>query len=424
MFATRVNTGRRIAGRCAKIRTVKLHRFICLITLFSTFVASASDEVQASVAEVLQAIRSRSVGRVYALTVQIATPPVATDSRFVVRDKTGSVVIRRDLDWPDESFRSGDNVLLHCEIGSTASTPAAAYFRDMSFVSHGSIPPEEHGNWLVTTGTDESARVFKLPHYLTTLNVVLFVIGLLLLFLAVLAWNALLRRLVDRRSHELTKERLVSFSSSLKVEERTRLAVELHDTVSQTLTGVALELDAARDFARTDAREMERHLDCAARTLTSCRKELRNCMWDLRNQTLDDVSMDEAIRRTLTPHLAGAALAIRFAVDRDLFSDNTALSILRIIRELTLNAVRHGRATAVKVAGCIDGSRLLFSVKDNGCGFDPSAVPGVEQGHFGLQGVAERTEALGGTLTIDSRPGAGARASISIALSVPQPHSP
>ena len=394
-----------------------------LLALFLPFVSSASDEVQGSVAEVLQAIKDRNVGKVYAINVQIAAPPVADDSRFIVRDKTGSVVIRRNLDWPDDTFRAGDSVSLRCEINSTASTPAAAYFQNMTLVSRGAATSDEHGNWLVTTRNDESAQVFKLPRYLTAFNVILFAAGLLILFLSILAWNTLLRRLVDRRSRELTNERLASFASSLKVEERTRLAVELHDTIAQTLTGVSLEIDAARDFSRTNAAEMERHLDCASRTLNSCRTELRNCMWDLRNQTLEDISMDEAIRRTLAPHLAGVDLAVRFAVARDLFSDNTALSILRIIRELTLNAVRHGKATSIKVAGCIEEGKLLFSVRDNGCGFEPSSIPGVEQGHFGLQGVTERVETLGGTLMIDSSPGAGTRAGISITLPAVQFHS-
>ena len=400
------------------------YRFIFLIALFQAFVAHASDEVQGSVSEILQAIKDRSVGKVYAVNAQIALPPGADESRFIVRDKTGSVVIRRDFDWPDDTFRAGDSVMLRCEINSTASTPAAAYFRNMSLVSRGPAPSDERGNWLVTTQNGESARVFKLPSYLTAFNAALFFGGLLTVILAILAWNTLLRRLIDRRSRELTDERLASFSSGLKVEERTRLAVELHDTIAQTLTGVSLEIDAARDFSRTNVPEMERHLDCAARMLSSCRTELRNCMWDLRNQTLDDVSMDEAIRRTLAPHLGGASLAVRFAVDRDRFSDNTALSILRIIRELTLNAVRHGHATAVKVAGCIEEGKLLFSVRDNGSGFDPSDIPGVEQGHFGLQGIVERIESMGGVLTIDSHPETGTRAGISIVLSDLQSHSP
>jgi signal transduction histidine kinase len=161
---------------------------------------------------------------------------------------------------------------------------------------------------------------------------------------------------------------------------------------------------------------MNRHLELASRTLASCRNDLRNCMWDLRNQTLDDVTMDDAIRRTLAPHLAGASLSVRFEVDRELFSDTTALAILRIIRELTVNAVLHGRATAIKVAGCIENGRLMFSVADNGCGFDPDSAPGVEQGHFGLQGVAERAERLNGELMIRSTPYKGTKAQVSIII--------
>ena len=98
------------------------------------------------------------------------------------------------------------------------------------------------------------------------------------------------------------------------------------------------------------------------------------------------------------------------------FSDTTALAILRIIRELVTNAIRHGKATSVKVAGCIEDDRLMFSVTDNGCGIEPASAPGGEQGHFGLQGVAERTERLNGELTVTSAPGRGTKALVSIVL--------
>ena len=368
--------------------------YICLFTAAATLAGIASDEIQGSAADVLSAIREKAIGRVYAFDALISVPPTEAESQFVVRDSTGSVVIRRDFDWPDETFRAGDSVRLRCEIGSTASLPASAFFRSMTLIAHNAVSGETHGNWLVTARSDESARVTKLPRYLTATNAFLAISGAAILMLFVLAWNTLLRRHIDR----------------------TRLSVELHDTISQMLTGISLELDAARDFAHSDAKEMNRHLDLAARSLVSCRNDLRNCMWDLRNQTLDDVTMDDAIRRTLAPHLSGASLAVRFAVDRELFSDTTALAILRIVRELVTNAVRHGKATSVKVAGCLEDDRLLFSVTDNGCGFDPDAAPGVEQGHFGLQGIAERTEQLNGEMKITSSPGKGTKALVSIVL--------
>ena len=126
--------------------------------------------------------------------------------------------------------------------------------------------------------------------------------------------------------------------------------------------------------------------------------------------------MDSAIRKTLEPYISDIDMQIRFNVPRSLFTDNTAHALMRIIRELVLNAVRHGKATAVKIAGSRDGDTLLFSVRDNGCGFDPTTAPGIAQGHFGLQGVRERLRLLKGTLTIESSTGRGTKATARIHL--------
>ena len=152
----------------------------------------------------------------------------------------------------------------------------------------------------------------------------------------------------------------------------------------------------------SDGAASQRRLAVASRILDSCRGDLKNCLWDLRNQTLEESSMDEAIRQTLAPHIGTAKLSIRFNVPRDRLSDNTTHAILRIVRELATNAIRHGGASEIKVAGAIEGDRLLFSVSDNGCGFDPACRPGTKDGHFGLQGIQDRVDAFEGDFTIDS----------------------
>ena len=119
--------------------------------------------------------------------------------------------------------------------------------------------------------------------------------------------------------------------------------------------------------------------------------------------------MNDAVRRTLAPFVAGIELAVRFNVPRERLSDNTAHAILSIIRELTVNAIRHGAATSILVAGCIEGKSLLFSVRDNGTGFDPHCYPGVNEGHFGLSGIRERILSFEGELDITSTPGAGTK---------------
>ena len=273
--------------------------------------------------------------------------------------------------------------------------------------------PRIKGFALVVRRPDD-IRVISRPSWWTPSHTLSVVGTLLTVLVAILIWNLLLRRAVERRSRALEKEITARIGSDLKVYERTRLAVELHDSLAQNLSGVSLEIDAASDFAKENPNEMMKHLGIASSALKSCRDELRNCLWDLRNQSLEDEDMDTAIRRTLTPHLAGAKLSVRFNVPRTRLPDNVAHAILRIIRELTVNAVRHGRAKDIKVAGCIEDGHLLLSVRDNGCGFDPDDRPGVEQGHYGLQGISERAEDLDGDMTIESKPGHGTKVTVRI----------
>ena len=127
--------------------------------------------------------------------------------------------------------------------------------------------------------------------------------------------------------------------------------------------------------------------------------------------------MNDAVRRTLAPFIDGVNLIVRFNVPRARLPDDTAHALLRIIRELVQNAIRHGHAKNIKVAGCLDGKRLLFSVEDDGGGFDTKECPGVQQGHFGLQGIRERVNQFNGEMSIASEVGKGAR--VTIALNMP-----
>ena len=76
-----------------------------------------------------------------------------------------------------------------------------------------------------------------------------------------------------------------------------------------------------------------------------------------------------------------------------------------------------GAATTLRIAGAMEDGKLMFSVADDGCGFDPMNRPGLAEGHFGLQGVEERVEELGGKMSISSAPGKGTRVSIWIKAS-------
>ena len=205
------------------------------------------------------------------------------------------------------------------------------------------------------------------------------------------------------------RERIRKRLAQMRVAERTKLAIELHDSVTQTLSAAGLQLDAAiRVAEKSGDQPVAGVLRTAAQTLSSSLMELRNCLWDLRNRALDLPDFATAIRKTVEPHLKGAALHVRFAVPRRDLADDVAHAVLQMIRELVSNAVRHGQAKTIRIAGAVDANgasrRLLFSVANDGAGFDLDAVPGVGAGHFGLQGLRERVRRFGGRLRIESRP--------------------
>ena len=127
---------------------------------------------------------------------------------------------------------------------------------------------------------------------------------------------------------------------------------------------------------------------------------------------MDAESFAEAIRETLAPHLGETSVSIDIDVPSSRMSESLRHAALCIIREATVNAIRHGRARNVAVSGGLDDGRLEFSVVDDGRGFDPAHAKGSKDGHFGLLGMNERAKAFGGVVTIVSSPENGTEVSV------------
>ena len=235
-----------------------------------------------------------------------------------------------------------------------------------------------------------------------------------LILVAIVIWNLILRRLVDRRGRELAAETVARTESELKVYERTRLATELHDSLAQILTGVAFKLETADRLAESDPKAMRRHLDIAIRSLQACRDDLRNCLWDLHNRAFEEHRLDTALLQTVKPHAGAADVEIDSDAKCAQLPDNVLHAILSIARELTANAVRHGGATCIRIRTSSGETGFEMVVSDNGRGFDPTNHPGFAEGHFGLQGVRERLRRLGGKIDISSRPGSGTTITVSL----------
>ena len=298
------------------------------------------------------------------------------------------------------------------EPGCRASVVGVCVMDVPNWVEGGPFPRISGFTLVVRSASD--VDVVSRPPWWTPMRLVI-VIGILAaVVLLVLLWNAALRAMVARRSRQLIQEQAQKIGAELRIDERTRLAAELHDSVAQNLSSVSMQLDAAQIAAQDLPERFRSLLNLASKTLLSCRQELRNCLWDLRGQALDEPNLDEAVAKTLRPHLSGAILRVRFNVPRQLVSDQTTHAILRILRELASNAVRHGRARSISVAGCLDGRKVMFSMVDDGVGFDPSAAGGADTGHFGLSGIRDRVNKLHGTFDLSSAPGRGTRAIITL----------
>lgn len=271
------------------------------------------------------------------------------------------------------------------------------------------------GGFTLVPRTPADIRVLSRPPWWTPLRLCAVIGSLLVALVAVFVWNRILTRRVLRRSQQLFREQVAHAGASLKIGERTRLAVELHDALSQNLAGLACQISAAKSAVAISSAETTKHLGIAEKMLLSSRAELRRCLWDLRGDALETANMTEAVTKTVKPVVGTAALTVRFDVPRRRLTDSTAHSFLCIVRELAANAVRHGHATAIQVDGDCHGRQVAFAVQDNGCGFDVDRPPGFAEGHFGLIGIRERVGRLGGVFELASGP-AGTTARVTITL--------
>jgi signal transduction histidine kinase len=238
--------------------------------------------------------------------------------------------------------------------------------------------------------------------------------GLLAGLLGILLWNLSLRRLVEKRSRQVYLENVARIEAELRVEERTRLAAELHDSFAQSLTGISMQFEAA-EIAYTKApNELPHYLKTARQMLSSCRDEIRRCVWNLRAQVLEENDLLHALK-TITqiydPHTH-----IEITLDGEAYSlsDSVIHALLRITQELTVNAVKHGQAKEIKIVVHFKEESVELDVCDNGIGFNPDSASGIQQGHFGLQGIRERIKRLNGEFHIASSEGEGTVAHIRI----------
>src|SRR5579863_4716335 len=195
------------------------------------------------------------------------------------------------------------------------------------------------------------------------------------------------------------------------LEERTRLAREIHDTLAQQLTGIVLELEAADTLLNRGSEGRARSSVEKARELArGALQEARRSVWNLRPSPLSATGLVAAIGHEVQAWEERTGIPARFKAravpQHPSLSPTAEVALLRIGQEALSNAARHGHPEHVDVELRAHRQELVLSISDDGVGFDPSASAPRED-CFGLDGMAERARSAGGTLTVVSAPGNG-----------------
>lgn len=195
------------------------------------------------------------------------------------------------------------------------------------------------------------------------------------------------------------------------LEERNRIAREIHDTVIQGCTSVSAVLEAVSTISPAQAGLREGLLDRARAQVRATIEEARRAVWDLRQKTTSGGDLSTAMAGMTSQIIAEFGIPVLCNLASQPFSISKAAmhEILMIVREALHNAALHGSPSAIYVTAAFEQNVLTIEVADDGQGFDLKAVSSNGHGHYGLTGMRERATRLKGSLEIRSAPGAGTR---------------
>jgi len=203
------------------------------------------------------------------------------------------------------------------------------------------------------------------------------------------------------------------------VEERSRMAREIHDTLAQGFAGIALQLESVLQKPWAKGVEIA-PIAVACQMARQSRREAHRSIAALRTLHTDE-PLEDMLRKLLQPQVAGShiELAVTATGSPQPLSAEHAGHVLRIAQEAVANVWQHAQATRIEVRLIFEPENLVLEIADDGRGFDVSAAPLAEEGHFGITGMKERAATMRADLAIRSD-NAGTR--IVLRLPIPPSH--
>jgi len=228
--------------------------------------------------------------------------------------------------------------------------------------------------------------------------------SLLILATVVAGWAVTLQIMVNKQKNVIRQQA----QQQATLEERQRIAQDLHDTLEQELVGVNMLLDDTARRMNGSESPATQPLDLARRLLRRAREDSRSTIRELRSVALEKRGLPAAIEELLRPLATAAGAEFIVAVNGTpmRLAGTLETSLLRLTQEAVANAAKHSGAKRIEVKLDYDEECIRLSVRDDGCGFDPTAMTALG-GHFGLSGMRERAEKVAGRLRINSAPGKG-----------------
>ena len=219
----------------------------------------------------------------------------------------------------------------------------------------------------------------------------------------------------ELRERNTQRQKLLRTVITAQEDERKRIARELHDETTQSLAVLTMGIETAAAAIKSGGPtpRLDEVKALAVRTLD----EVHRLILDLRPSVLDDLGLFSALRWYAERYLVTRGMAVRCEIrelDRRL-APEVEIALFRIGQEAMNNIARHAKAESVLIQLGLDGKDLHIEIEDDGQGFDPNVSP-QDRPHYGVLGMRERAELLGGTAVIESAPGMGTRLEIRVPL--------